>query len=456
VTPASTQKLAPAQESTSVSWRRSLASGSAQLFGATLASNVGLFAAVVVLNRGLVPAERGTFAFVIVSALGVAVTCGLGLGDAATVFASTRPETRARVLANLLLALTLTSATGALVVAAVLLLGGIRPDGITSVEVALLGVGVVVTALYEAVKAFLLGCSRFRSQALVQGTWPWIYAGLLLLISRTIGLSVVAALICWATCFAAAALALIVIATRVSGLEWLDLRVFRSSLHFGLRAWPINTSKFLNFRVDQILMAFLATNAALGIYSAAVSASEALLYLSIAIGSAIVPVIGGSEESTRGERTLQTLRALLLVTAVPIAFAAIIGPTLLPLVFGANYEGSGVPFLLLLPGVLGFAVLSVLGGALIAGGRPGRASSGFLVAMVVGVALDLVLIPPMHATGAAIASSVAFLVGGGAAIASFHRTHPVGWRAYVPGGADARSVVALASVGRRQRLRGHS
>jgi O-antigen/teichoic acid export membrane protein len=296
VRPASTQELAPAQESTAVTWRRSLASGSAQLFGATLASNLGFFAAVVVLNRGLVPAERGTFAFVIVSALGVAVTCGLGLGDAAAVFASTRPETRARVLANLLLALTLTSATGALVVAAVLVLGGIRPDGITSLEVSLLGVGVVVTALFEAVKAFLLGCSRFRSQALVQGTWPWIYAGLLLLISLTIGLSVVAALICWVTSFAAAALALIVIATRVTGLEWLDLGVFRSSLHFGLRAWPINTSRFLNFRADQILMGLLATNAALGIYSAAVSASEALLYLSFAIGSAIVPVIGGSEE----------------------------------------------------------------------------------------------------------------------------------------------------------------
>jgi O-antigen/teichoic acid export membrane protein len=153
---------------------------------------------------------------------------------------------------------------------------------------------------------------------------------------------------------------------------------------------------------------------------------------------------------------LQTLRALLLVTAVAIAFAAIVGPTLLPLVFGANYGRSVVPFLLLLPGGLGFAVLSVLGGALVAAGRPGRASSGFLVAMVVGVALDLVLIPPMHATGAAIAVSAAFIVGGGAAIASFHRTYPVGWRAYVPGGADVRSIAALVSVGAKRLRGGHS
>ena len=140
-------------------------------------------------------------------------------------------------------------------------------------------------------------------------------------------------------------------------------------------------------------MGFLATKAALGIYSVAVSASEALLYLSFAIGSAIVPVIGGSEESTRGAKTIQTLRALLLATAVAIALAAVVGPILLPLVYGASYGQSVIPFLFLLPGALGFAALSVVGGALVGGGHPGRASSGFLVAMIVGVSLDLVLHP---------------------------------------------------------------
>ena len=38
-------------------------------------------------------------------------------------------------------------------------------------------------------------------------------------------------------------------------------------------------SRFLNFRVDQILMGFLASEAALGIYAVAVNASEVLLYL---------------------------------------------------------------------------------------------------------------------------------------------------------------------------------
>jgi O-antigen/teichoic acid export membrane protein len=425
------------------------------LFGATLVSNVGFFVAIVILTRGLVPAERGAVAFVIVSALAVAVVCGLGLGDAATVFASTRPESRPRVLTNLILALTLTSLAGAVAVFLVYrALGSGRLDGITMPEVLLLAIGAVVTALFEAVRAFLIGCSRFRSQALVQGVWPWVYAGVLLAVSLTSGLSVVAAITCWVVCFGVAALTLIAIAIRDTGLGPPDARLFRSSLHFGLRAWPINTSRFFNFRADQILMGFLATKAALGIYSVAVSASEALLYLSFAIGSAIVPVIGGSDESTRGARTIQTLRVLLLVTAVAVAVAALLGPILLPLVYGEDYRHSVIPFLFLLPGALGFAVLSVVGGALVGGGRPGRASGGFLVAMIVGVGLDLALIPPLHASGAAIAASAAFIIGGGVAIASFHRTHPVPWRTFVPGADDVRSLIALVSSGAQHRLRG--
>ena len=88
----------------------------------------------------------------------------------------------------------------------------------------------------------------------------------------------------------------------------------------------MSASRFLNFRADQIVMGFLTTEAALGTYAVAVNASEALLYLPLAIGSAIVPIIGGSEESRHGERTLKALRALLLTTTIAVAVAAAAGP----------------------------------------------------------------------------------------------------------------------------------
>jgi O-antigen/teichoic acid export membrane protein len=173
-------------------------------------------------------------------------------------------------------------------------------------------------------------------------------------------------------------------AIRRYGFGQPDAGSFRTTVHFGIRAWAVSASRFLNFRADQIVMGLLTTEAALGTYAVAVDASEARLYLPLAIGSAIVPVIGGSEESKHGERTLKALRALLLTTtisvavAVAVAVAAAAGPMLLPLVFGAVYKGSVIPFLFLLPGAFGFAVISVIEGTLVAARRPGRASIGFV------------------------------------------------------------------------------
>lgn len=432
------------------SWVRSLASGSAHLFGATVVANAGFFVAVLVLTRALLPSERGTVAFIIVATLIAARIALLGLPDATMVYASTRPSARSRLLTNLLLATPLSSLAVAVVACSILAALRLDPRGIGTIELLLLGSGVLVTNVTEAARCFLLGCSDFRAQALVLAAWPWSYAALLLGVALTRGLGVAAAVGCWAASSGAAAAVLILIAIRRYGLGPPDAGLFRTTLHFGVRAWAVSASRFLNFRADQILMGFMATEAALGTYAVAVNASEALLYLPFAIGSAIVPVIGGSEESQRGERALRALRALLLTTTVAVVVAALVGPTLLPLVFGAVYEASVTPFLFLLPGAFGFAVISVLEGALIAAGRPGRASIGFVVAVVVGLFLDLILIPSFHATGAAVAASVALIVGGFASIASFRRTYPAPWRGVLPGRSDVRSLRALARSAMRR------
>ncbi len=67
--------------------------------------------------------------------------------------------------------------------------------------------------------------------------------------------------------------------------------------------------------------------------------------------------------------------------------------------------------------------------ALIASTSPGLSSVGPVVSLVVGVALDIVLIPRFGATGAAAAASTAFLAGGAVALAVYARRSPFAWKA---------------------------
>jgi O-antigen/teichoic acid export membrane protein len=56
----------------------SIAGNSLRVLGAQVAGNAGYFVSVLLLARGLEPADRGAVAFVTVSALVIAALAGLG------------------------------------------------------------------------------------------------------------------------------------------------------------------------------------------------------------------------------------------------------------------------------------------------------------------------------------------------------------------------------------------
>jgi O-antigen/teichoic acid export membrane protein len=109
------------------------------------------------------------------------------------------------------------------------------------------------------------------------------------------------------------------------------------------------------------------------------------------------------------------------VTLSGVAVAAVVGPPLLVLVFGAPFDASIGPFLWLLPGTIGYVALGIFSSALVASSSPGLSSFGPLVSLGVGVVLDVLLIPPLGAEGAAMAASAALLAGGATALILYRR-----------------------------------
>jgi O-antigen/teichoic acid export membrane protein len=94
---------------------------------------------------------------------------------------------------------------------------------------------------------------------------------------------------------------------------------------------------------------------------------------------------------------------------------------LIPVVFGSEFSASVTPFLLLLPGLVGFTAMIVFSNALVAARLPSLSSVAPSVCFVVGIALDLALIPFFGASGAAAAASGAYLAGGLSAVLIYRR-----------------------------------
>jgi Na+-driven multidrug efflux pump len=89
--------------------------------------------------------------------------------------------------------------------------------------------------------------------------------------------------------------------------------------------------------------------------------------------------------------------------------------------FGADFRGSVDDLRVLALGAFGIVALKLLGNALTAQAKPMLETAAIGVSFVTIVALDVLLIPEHGGLGAAVASSVAYTVGGIAVAVIFSR-----------------------------------
>ena len=388
--------------------------GPALLFWAQIVGNAGLFVGLLLVTRALGPSGRGTVAFITVTALVTAWIARLGVTEATVVFAAQRPDARPVLLSNSLGFSTAAGLAGAgLVCGTEWSVPGLRPPGVGHIELAILAFSILAACLADAGYRFLLGCSRFRAHALVTAVTSWIYPLLAAILWAVFGLTIALGALVWAATQALRAVLLISVAVlREGGFGRPSRRLLRESIGFGVRAWVGTLADSLGFRIDQILVALLASEAALGFYVVAVNLSEILLYFPGAVSTALLPLAARSEPRVRPGRTLRAFRSASFVTVGTLLASIVVVPPLIPFVFGDPFDASITPFLLLLPGLIGFTAMIVFSNALIASSLPSLSSIAPTVCFVVGLALDLALIPFFRASGAAAAASAAYLAGG--------------------------------------------
>jgi O-antigen/teichoic acid export membrane protein len=424
----------------------SVAEGSALLSAARVSGNAGFFVAVLVLTRVLSEPHRGQFAFVTTAAQILALVASIGVTQATVVLVARHSESRGPLLSNVLLFNGVSALiTSAVFAGALVLTDQAGAHGLAGWGLVLLGIGTVASALANAGNAFLSGCRRWRSQALASAATPWLYALLLVVASTQTPLTVDLSFALWDVYYIVWAAILVAAAVRLQPLGRPSGTLLRGSLGFGVRAWAGSVTQLLNYRADQLLMGFITTQAALAVYVVAVNASEILLILPGAAATALLPVLARSRGESRTERTLRLFRIMMVTTLIAMAISAAVGPTLIPAVFGARYQSSVTPFLWLVAGTLGFVASSVFAQALFAISAPGLTSIAQIASLVVDIGLDLVLIPRLGPTGAAIGATAAFYTGGMVTLTGYRRRAPFSYRLLVPERGDlhtARTAVA--------------
>ena len=403
-----------------------------------LVTNSGYLASVLVVAHAVGPAGRGAFAFVTTVILVLAVVLGGGMREGFVVFIAQRASERPQHATNLILAGVTSGLLGAALVLLTLgLVPEIRPTGVDAASVAIMACGVFLLCLSSGGNALNLGLQQFRLIALVQSLFVWLYSAALACVWLIWGMSVHTAAAMWVALQLSESLPLWARGLRRTRLGRPNVALLRETWRYGIRAWVGSFSTYLGFRSDQILMAFLSTEAQLGIYAVAVNVSEVSLYLPQSVGNALLPIAASAPLAERGARTMRVYRLVTLVTTAVVLLGAVSGPFILPAMFGHPFAGSVDPFLLLLPGAIPYVASSIFSTSLAASSAPGLSSVGPFATLLVNGVLDLVLIPPYGASGAAVASTCGFFFGGVAAFIAFRRVEPAQLKELIPRRTDA-------------------
>lgn len=187
-----------------------------------------------------------------------------------------------------------------------------------------------------------------------------------------------------------------------------DPELLGPMLRFGASNMASSAPNALNSRVDQLILAVMVPASALGQYSVAVSISILATPLVTAFGFVAFPSLA------RGERIRDTIRVatrgsiFLSITICGTITAC--GPWLVPLILGPAYGSVGLLLLILAPGAAVVAVNQVLGDILRGLGRPGKVARCEWLGLVCTVIGLVLLVPRWGAVGAALTSTVTYLV----------------------------------------------
>ena len=423
-----------------------VARGAAYGLVADAAMVVSALAVSVLVARFLGPVNRGVYFLALLVATLIALFGDLGLSTSGLVFAANRRVPLPRLHGIALVFCVASTAVGAI------LLFGFKGTLITSVlkgiqtsELWLVVVAIGPLLYAQIVGAMLTGLGRIPVLSMIR-LGASVAAPVVMVPALIVsGGTAFAAVAAWAVVTVLTSFAVAVEATRLMGAPTGPTRRdLRTVMGFGLKAYVGTLSHHGFLRFDVLFISARLGPGAVGQYSLSSVLAERISLVGSAMYSASASRVGAGDIRAAHELTARLVR-LLLLALVPIGLLlALLAPTLIPLVFGADFQPAVEPFILLLPGTIALTLWYVLGLYLVAAlERPGLTTGIQASAMLVSLPLYWLAVREWGMTGAAVVSSAIYgsvmLLG---AIVFYRHRIPDG-TGLIPRRRDVREAVAM-------------
>jgi O-antigen/teichoic acid export membrane protein len=217
------------------------------------------------------------------------------------------------------------------------------------------------------------------------------------------------------------------------------------AITYGWKAHLSNILAFLNFKADLFLLNFFLGPSATGVYMIAVQLVERLWMISTATSTVILPELATDykRDSTQNALTPMLSRTVFLLT-LAAALALLLTSPLIKLLFGTDYSGAIFPLIVLLPGIVFISSVRILATDIAARGNPALNMYVSAGVLVVNVTANILLIPQLGLVGAALATTIAYIINAVVRLVIFtYYSGDPWWSLIVFGKDDFRRITNL-------------
>ncbi len=380
---------------------------------ATVAQFVLRMARNVILTRLLGPAGRGIYGL-LNTLPGFVVSFGnLGFGLGCYYLVAKRKRDLREILGNSLLYLIVLSPI--LVIAGYIALQvspSIRQEflGAHNLTFVLL-VSIPLLLAFNTVNDLLSALKEIHFANVLKVTFAIFPLVVLLLVWWLTGNALMAAIWAWlGTNVGMTLLGLFRIYRRAGGTPRVSYPALREAFSFGLRGNVSTWSNAVVRRIDVLFVAHYAGMEAVGFYAASVSIAEIILALPDAVAGPFLPLRLEMDEKEGHHFSPFVLKYILAIMTLVCIVTAITGKWLILTLYGAAFLPALLPLQCLLPGIVGLSLYHFVKADLYHMDRPGLISWVSVFVMFCNLGLNVLLIPRYGAVGAAISSSVCYLL----------------------------------------------
>jgi O-antigen/teichoic acid export membrane protein len=228
------------------------------------------------------------------------------------------------------------------------------------------------------------------------------------------------------------------------------------AFHFGLQSWGANLLQQINYRFDVLILGAFGTARDVGVYSVALTLTSTSWILPQALQTVLFPRVASLDEATVAGETsadesdaglAKAVRHGVLLTLPSGLLISLLLVVAVPLFYGSSFHETTWLGFVLLPGTLMLGIGKILFSATAGRGHPRYALYSGAISVPVTLALYFGLIPPLHAWGAAIGSSVSYALTALIALFFFKRVTALGFReTFVPRAEDIADYGGLARL----------